>query len=63
MKYNRKCPRCHKRATKRIGKLDFCDNCYKAVRRNRGRYVVGEKYIGEITGGLKVYTDYLISIY
>ena len=33
MKFARKCPICHREATKRIGKLDFCDTHAKEVRK------------------------------
>ena len=45
MKYVRKCPICHKKATKRIGKLDFCDTHAKEVHKYHAKYVLTETHI------------------
>lgn len=62
MKYERKCPLCEGRiATKRIGKLDFCDTHYRYVRKHKLKMVWTEKLVGNI--GINVYRDYLIKVY
>ena len=42
MKYVRTCPICGRKATKRTGKLSFCDDHQKTVRRHRTRKVYKE---------------------
>lgn len=63
MKFKRKCPTCHKKATKRIGKLDFCDDCAKQVRKHRSKIVVEEKYLFSIASDCKIYRDTFIKVY
>ncbi len=66
MKYARKCPICHREATKRIGKLDFCDTHAKNVRKNRDKYIWTDEHIYTMVtehGKCAVYRDYLISVY
>lgn len=63
MKYKRKCPCCGKKATRRIGKLDFCDNCAKEIHKCKAKYVWNARYVYSLDGKLKVYRDYLIPIY
>lgn len=63
MKYARKCPLCDSRAaTKRIGKLDFCDTHYKYVRKHKLKEVWTDRLVGTI-GGISIYHDYLIKVY
>lgn len=66
MKFARKCPICHREATKRIGKLDFCDTHAKNVRKNRDKYIWTDEHIYTMVteyGKCAVYRDYLISVY
>ena len=49
MKYVRKCPICKKKATKRIGKLDFCDTHAKEIHKNHAKYVLTETHIFSIS--------------
>lgn len=69
MKYDRKCPCCNKKATTKFGIVFFCNDCAKYVRRNKMKYVLGERLIGEIHGTfldpkpLPIYTDVLIKVH
>lgn len=63
MKYLRKCPCCNRIATKRVGKLDFCDDCAKEVRKNKSKYIWHEKYVCSFSPRCRIYTDYLIKVY
>ena len=62
MKFERKCPCCHRRATKRLGKVSLCESCAKQVKRTRTHYVTGEKPVCCI-GNLTVFQDVYIPIY
>lgn len=62
MKFERKCPCCHKKATIRIGKLDFCDTHAKDVHRLKAKAVWTDRIVGSL-GKLTVYQDYQIPIY
>ena len=63
VKYGRKCPTCNRMASKRIGKLDFCDDCAKQVRKHKSKYVVGERYVFEMAPQMRVYRDIFIKVY
>ncbi len=73
MKYTRKCPICHRQATKRVGKLDFCDTHAKNVRKNKDKWVWTEVHVftfpptegfcGEMLPALPVYRDIPIKVY
>ena len=63
MKFERKCPCCHRRATKRIGKLSFCENCAKDVRRYKGKAVWAYRLVFNLGGNCPVYHDYTIPVY
>lgn len=71
MKYVRKCI-CHKAATKRIGKLDFCDDCAKRVYREKCKYVLTDVHVftfpsspdeGLSPQKIKIYRDILVNVY
>lgn len=62
MKFNKKCPCCHRRGTKKIGKLTFCENCAKDVRRYKAKHVWAYKPVGCL-GELTVFRDYIIPVY
>jgi len=62
MKFDRKCPGCNRKATKRISKLSFCESCAKYVHKNHTKYAWGEEPVGQI-GPLTIYRDYPIPIY
>jgi hypothetical protein len=70
MKYTRKCI-CHKVATKRIGKLDLCDDCAKRIHRNKCKHVWTDVHVftfpspdeGLSPPKLKVCGDILINVY
>ena len=71
MKYARKCI-CHKAATKRIGKLDLCDDCAKIVHREKSKYVLTDVHVftippaadaGSSLSKLKIYRDILVNVY
>lgn len=42
MKYPNKCPVCNRRATRRFGRLKFCDDCAKDVKRTKRGWVYKE---------------------
>lgn len=69
MKFNRKCPICQRKATRRFGKLDFCDDHYKDVRqsdiskRRKATAVWSERYVGQFSPDCKIYRDYLVKIH
>ena len=63
MKYARKCPICHREATKRIGKLDFCDTHAKEVRKTGTKWVWTDVHVYTFAPGCAVYRDYPIKVY
>lgn len=69
MKYARKCPLCNRVATKRFGKLDFCDDHYKDVKKPAGRKhrratgIWVEQYVWTLGPECKVYRDRLVKIH
>lgn len=62
MKYARKCV-CHRAATKRIGKLDFCEDCAKYVHRKKCKSVLTDVHVFTIPPKLKIYRDILVNVY
>jgi len=62
MKYARKCI-CHGAATKRIGKLDLCNDCAKRVHRKKSKYVLTDVHVFTIPPSLKIYRDIIINVY
>lgn len=70
MKYERKCI-CHKAATKRIGKLDLCDDCAKIVHRYKCKRVWTDFHVFTFPPlpdegfpqKLKVCRDILVNVY
>lgn len=69
MKFNRKCPICQRKATRRFGKLYFCDDHYKDVRqsdcskRRKATGIWSERYVGMFSPDCKIYKDYLVKIH
>lgn len=63
MKYARKCPICHREATKRIGKLDFCDTHAKEVHKTHTKWVWTDVHVYTISPRCAVYRDYPIKVY
>ena len=72
MKFARKCPICHKEATKRVGKLDFCDTHAKEVRKTGTKLVWTEihaftlpstEVLGKKLPPLPIYRDVPIKVY
>ena len=71
MKYARKCI-CHREATKRIGKLDLCEDCAKQVYREKSKSVLTDVHVftipmvadeGSSPSKLKIYRDILVNVY
>lgn len=70
IKYERKCI-CHKAATKRIGKLDLCDDCAKIVHRYKCKRVWTDFHVFTFPPlpdegfpqKLKVCRDILVNVY
>ena len=55
MKYTRKCPICGRKATRRTGKLSFCDDHHKTVRRHKTRKVYKEVLVYSLGPGCGIY--------
>ena len=69
LKHTRKCPMCNRLATKRLGKLDFCDDHYKDMRKTHGTAhrrptaVWVEKHVYTLSPRVRIYIDYLVKIH
>lgn len=63
MKFARKCPICHREATKRVGKLDFCDTHAKEVHKTGTKEVWTEVHVLTLSPRCAIYTHYPIKVY
>lgn len=63
MKYKRKCPNCGREATKRFGRLDFCDTCHKEIRRTKADYVWKEIHYMTISDNCRIYAHVPVKVH
>ena len=63
MKYNNKCPICKRKATKKIGKVKFCDDCYKKVHRYKTKVVYSDYLVYTVSPTCSIHGWIPIKVY